>query len=1389
MSMPLHSLRLRVFFLEIITSFLCLSAFSSPLKIEHFSNLEGFNQNTVNTIESDQQGFLWIGTPNSLIKYDGYKFTRFTSDPSSGACVAHNYINCLLTDKNGLLWIGTRAGLNVYIPWLEKFIPVPLGQREIIHLGQGADERIWVSGDRQLYCCEAKLVDGSVKIEVSHDLLQGKFQERGDILEFCFSCDSSILLSTSSSLMQIDLRIGKSCASTKVLSVSNKEPFAGVPVFAVYKEDVIYWVAAANGLHKTVLEGDKIHILKSYNNIGSAVDQESLFKVLSIYGDHEGRIWIATLNHGLSMYLSEKDEFVNYPYDSKNEFGITSSRVNCLFQDRFNVLWIGTAQGGLNKLDLQQKNFNNYSNNPYESTSLSGDLITSVLEDSKGYLWVSSYNKTLNKSRKRVADYEGGSLDFDLVSKILCLSADEIVLKIYEDKKGFIWFGTTHSLIGYNPLTHQCSKLDLPNSHPDEASIWRVIEQIDETKMLFGGHDLVVVENPWLKIGREPVIKIEALAFMDMEGFLCQSIVNDADSLFWCGTTGGLFKCILEGGKIIIDKVFTTQTGDDLHLSINNVFSLYKDANNCIWVGTFGGGLNKIICDDHNRVLAVERYRKGGVLHDDVIYGIIQEDEQHLWLSTDMGLCRLNIKSESSEVFDVYDGLPNNNFRQCAYFKGESGNFYFGGLNGLTMFKPENIKLNKELPDVVITSLAINNRKVTTGEEINGRVLLSRAIIETDKISLNYTDQIVTLNLTVQHSVSPFKNKLAYKLEGFDKEWIEVSQGKKSVTYMNLPAGDYVFKVKGANGDGLWNTKATELAITVWPPWYKTWWFYVLVLVVIALLIYAVSSYVIQMVKLRHELEYEQIDKQRMDAVTKSKLLFFTNISHEFRTPLTLISGPLEQLIAMNDDRKKERYFTIIQNNIKRLLKLVDQLITFRRAEQGHMELEYTKCTLGEFICPVNDAFEDFALSKNVNFVYKVASPSSEEVVLDINKMERILFNLLSNAFKFTPEDGSISIYAEVISEGDSRRLIVKVIDDGKGIPEDKIEMVFDRFYQLEGRRENIGGTGIGLSLCKTLVDIMGGEITVESDPNVRTCFKVSVPCDRIEKVKENSRASLSSIKDWVPVHVSSIEDEEVFDTGIPPSKLRLIIVEDEPEVRGFLYDALSEKYLVTLAENGIEGYEKIQEKVPSLIISDVMMPKMDGFELCKKVKTDPSLCHVPVILLTALGDNDNEIKGLEFGADDYISKPFSLKHLQLKVEKLIENNIRIKNYFSQNSVLPDASIDMSKRDKDFLTSVISSIEENFSDSHFGVEELSKEIGLSASQFYRKLKQLTGQIPNAYLRNFRLQRAAKMMRENLGKGVGEIMYDVGFESSSSFSAAFKKLFGCAPSDYQKKHTV
>jgi DNA-binding response OmpR family regulator len=477
----------------------------------------------------------------------------------------------------------------------------------------------------------------------------------------------------------------------------------------------------------------------------------------------------------------------------------------------------------------------------------------------------------------------------------------------------------------------------------------------------------------------------------------------------------------------------------------------------------------------------------------------------------------------------------------------------------------------------------------------------------------------------------------------------------------------------------------------------------------------------------------------------------------------------------------------IIEKNTKRLLSLVDQLITFRQAENGNVKFNLSKVTLGEFIYPINEAFEDFAVDKNINFFYKVDSPN-EEIIIDVEKIERIMFNLLSNSFKNTPERGSISIEAYISFEEGKKMIHIDVIDSGKGIPEEYLENIFERFYQLGNKEGNISGGGIGLTFCRHLIELLEGSISVKSEQGIETRFSIVIPSKDAHQYNASmlNTSPKSFIKDFIPLPVSIVNNDGVVLSESNIKTHTILIVENEVDVQIFLTSFLSEKYNVIIAKNGIEGLEILKKKEPNLIISDIMMPEMDGFEFCEKIKSDPDICQIPVLLLTALGDSKDLIKGLEFGADEYISKPFSIKHLELRVEKLISNSIKLKDYFTKNSKIPEADIGISKRDKEFLENIIEVIEANISDSTFGVEELSNQIGLSSSQFYRKLKQLTGQIPNAYLRNYRLQRAAELLKSNEGYNVVEVMYQIGIESNSYFSTSFKKLHGVSPSDFLKK---
>lgn len=1364
----------KIGFVLLFASFLNLS---HAQNFKRFSNRQGLNRNTIKVIEQDRYGFLWYGTPNGIVRYDGYEFKTYTSQSKINGSLNGNYIYALCNDDKGVMWIGTNLGLNIYIPWLEKFYTVPLSNKiSISHIEVDSSGRVWFSGENQLYFCELVDVEKGT-FEVSDNILES-YSRLSSINSFIFKDDSTLLLGTALGLKQLSLSAKDTYALSNFDSLNDKQINSLVII------QNILWIGTSKGLYKATLE-DRLKIIDAFND-----SKKQYFPVIvnTILEDHSGMVWVGTQDNGLYKYDQKEDTFEHFAHNKKNKWGISSKFINTIYEDDFNILWIGTAQGGLNKLDLTQKPFITYEHDPYDFNSISDNLLTSILEDNKGRLWLSGYHSTLFRSTNSVNDKTASKLEFEDLHVKLPMSDGGIIRCIYEDENGFIWLGLDNAVVVYNPLTKTFKTAVFKNKGNSYSvnSIWEII-QIDKTHMLFGGNEILLVENPWQDLkNNNPLLNIKSI--YDLKDEYLQVVLKDDENSFWFGTTKGLLHGLFKQDKIIIDQEYNTQS-KDIRLSYNDIFTLHKEKNH-LWIGTFGGGLNKMTLNREGLPIKIEYFRKDDILPGDVINGILQENNSDLWLSTDMGLVKFNIEDEKTNVYDIRDGLRQNNFRQNGFFKGSSGYFYFGGLNGLTVFKPENITLNTQAPEVLITSLLIDNKLVEINEKINNKVVLDKSISETESIAISQNQTIISFNLAVKHTSVPSKNKLAYKLEGFNDDWIvEPRGGRATVTYTNLSAGDYIFRIKAANGDGVWSNIDKQLSVEILPPWYNTWWSYLLFFVLIVSICIGIMIYFVQHERLKQGLKYEKIDKERIETINQGKFRYFTNLAHEFRTPLTLISGPLERIIANNSDVNNNKYLTLIQKNTKRLLNLADQLITFRQAEQGRINLNLVKCTLGDFIYPTTQAFENYALEKNINFFFKITEPN-EEVVIDIEKFERIIFNLLSNSFKHTPIQGSISIEAGITTVSGEKIVNIDVIDTGKGIPPENLDNIFERFYQLGTKEGDVSGGGIGLSFCKSLVNLLDGKISAKSNPEIETRFSVKIPSKPIDDylLDNNSITEKSYIKDWVPLS-NTVNELDIKPVDIKDKKqYTILVVENEEDVQNFLMSELSVKHNVIIASNGIEAFEKIKLKEPDLIVSDVMMPEMDGYEFCEKIKSTLDTCHIPVLLLTALGDNDNIIKGLEFGADDYISKPFSLKHLELRINKLIQIKTQIKKYFSKNSLLPtdNKNLELSKKDKAFLENIVTIIEKNLSNSAFGVEELSAEACLSTSHFYKRFKQLTGQIPNVYIRNYRLQRAAELLKSNEGFNVAEVMYQIGIESNSYFSASFKKLHGVSPSEFLKR---
>ncbi|MBU2950863.1 response regulator [Tamlana agarivorans] len=1348
-------------------------------RIESFASEQGFFQNTVHAIVSDASGYLWVATPNGLVRYDGYTFDYYYHNIENKNSLPNNFISKLLTDSKGRLWIGTRGGVCLYITDKELFLPVENSIKKDGFIKEDGQSRIWVGGAQKIQIFDGSSDDLPTIVKLGEIDLTNILEE-SVIRDIEFLSNSELIVSTSKKIYKVDYNANDNY-SVGVLELSLDENITRIN--SVTKINNSIWIGTYTGLYQTFYENSKLLNVGSYFTGRNDDDGDSAaYNIQSLYIDKSKDLWIGTRNYGAIKYDIKSNQFTIFKNDSKYKNGLSSNRVNCFYEDNFGVLWIGTAQGGLNKFDKNLKDFQNYSHNAFDDQSLSSNLITDLVEDKNGKIWVSFFSSEISKSSSPLDLESGKRISFNRTDNALHQLKNDWVITLYQDLKGYWWIGTNKGVYLYDENQDVLKKVNIKNDDTSESLIFsRVIEQIDDDKILLAGPQVFLLNNPWEHILNGEPVEVQSELFDVGKINQINDYKKDSFGNHWFASNLGLFRVIVENNTWQIkEHLTTTYHEENLALSYDYIFNVHIASDKTVWLGTYGGGLMKIKLNATGDPENIKGFHRNEGLRDEVIYGILEDDDGMLWMSTDMGIGVLNPKEEVFNFYDVNDGVLSNNFRQSAFLKTKKGIMLMGGVDGLTIFNPKQIIKNINAPKVLISELKINNARIISGEKINGKVVLNQSITDTKELDLDHDNRNISLDIIVQHSATPNKNKVAYKLVGVNQDWIEINGGKTTATYTNLSPRSYEFLYKGANGDGLWTPEA-HFKINVLSPWYLKWWSIILWLGLGLLVAHSIMKYLVRLEKLNQKLKFEQLEKERVREMNQAKLQFFTNISHDFKTPLSLIIGPLEKIADQYKKDDNQKYFSIIQNNILRLQRLIDQLISYRKAETGHLELEYSKVTLGNFIYPLMEGFEDYAQRSLLNFYYKVDDPN-KLITIDIDKTERILLNLFSNAVKYSGSYNEISIEAGIVTQNDEEVLSLRVHNTGGEISPEKIERIFDRFYRGVDEKQDWNGTGIGLALCKSLVDLMKGTISVTSEIDKKTEFVITLPItakgDQLEEI--DIQKHYKNVTDWLPSELESIQDRPV-NTSLPT----LLIIDDEQDIRSFLYEAFKEKYNIVLAVNGEDGLLKLKENTPQLVISDVMMPKMDGYELCKIIKSDTEHCHIPVILLTAIGDNFKKLEGLELGADDYIVKPFSIKYLEVRVKKLIENKQHIFDYYSRNSFMPKDSLISSSKDKEFLESINRSIEDHMSNSVFGVEELASDIGMSTSHFYRKLKELTGQAPNFYLRNFRLQKAAELLTANKNLTAADVMFEIGIESKSYYSSAFKKIHGVSPSEFVK----
>ena len=1423
---------------------------SSNSRFKHLTIEDGLPQNMVDCMLQDSQGFLWMGTWNGLCRYNGYDFEVFDS-PNSG--IDDTFIYALSEDAFGNVWIGNRIGLSIYITEQGRFknvdIPTLNGPVEVRDFASYGDSIIIMASDKGLTFLSP---DKSGNVSITRHLAMGS-ELLGSIVN-TVTVDSwqNVWIGTDEGLYLLTTQ-----GDLNHFNVGDESGLASYKVLAVYEsKNKDIWIGTEFGFYQYMSDS---HTFLPYFNDPNETKSLVHSTVMDILEIENGHLLLATLG-GLSVFDPEKQNFTNHSHDPNIDHSLSNDFVNCLLKDRSGNIWIGTERGGVDYYNTSQNQIEHFEHVPDNANSLSVSTINSIYEDDK-YLWIGTAGGGLNRYNASTGRYKQYRFN---PGSAQGLSSD-FVTSIVRDKKGKLWVGTWGS--GLNKLNDQTGTFEFYQAPPGLVSSY--ISSVIEDKK----GDLWLGTLGGISRYNLMSQQFETI-FSDQTSYKITNVgclLFDNENSLWVGSRFGLYHLQSPDGfqSNISVKHYRHSDEDVASLSGNYVISLKQASDGTIWVGTYGQGINKLIQQGDS--VWFESYGLSSGLSNTVIYTIEEDRQKNLWLSTDYGLSRFNPVNGTIRNYFQADGFLNNQYYWSASFKNKEGKLYFGGMNGLDAFFPEWIQQDVNGSEVTITSIQLLNEPVKPGEEYNGVEVLDKSIYSAESINLSYKEKVLGFEFSALNYQEPGMVRYAYILENFEKDWNYVGSNRRYATYTNLKPGDYVFKVKTSVGNGDFNGPVRQIAIHIDPPFWDTIWFRAISLIGLILLFFgyvryrtynlnkqkrllenqvkerterinqqneALSYQAVQLQRNNDDLETkqkliegqnQQLENQNKEILTQRdeviklndklklvsqlKLSFFTNISHEFRTPLTLIIGPIEKLLRDRGLTNETRSTLEIMNrNAQRLLHLINQIMDFRKIEKGRMELKVAKGNITSFCENVFAAFEPLAQTKSIEFTFEEHEVPAE-VWFDAQKIENVLYNLLSNAFKYTPNNGKVKLMVSGLSAKEARLSIpddseggkgpilsIKVIDTGMGISEENLPLVFKRFYRIESEEAfKISGSGIGLALTEELIKTHHGEIYVESVLKEGSTFEVQFPC--LENAYSSSELT-EFHEEGINIHeqvallnneflvteegdFEFAEEQAAIDEA---DKSTLLVVEDNKDLRKFMAHRLREKFNVVEAEDGAVGIKAAEQYNPDLIISDVMMPNVDGLELCASLKNSLSTSHIPIILLTAKSAIENQIEGLQIGADDYLAKPFNFDLLETRVTNLIESRKKLREKFAGEYPIQPTEVTTNPKDQKFIERALEVVTDNMADSGFGVKEFVEMMGISRSLLHKKLTGLTELSAAEFINSQRMNKARVLLAKN-ELNVSEVAYSVGYNDPKYFSRLFSKTFGQAPKEYANNHMM
>lgn len=1348
---------------------LVLSLFVSAQN-EHynFSKLDihnGLSHNQVNTIFKDSDGFLWFGTMSGLNRYDGYSFKVYNKRYNDSTSLFDNYIMSLRELPDRKMWVSTRNGACIYNSQTEKFevrynnylqtLGLPAG--EIFDIVKGNNGRYWFIYDKldlYLYSSTDKSVKAfrpnfqfnpSQKITAVKETKDGKLwlvYQNGLLQQYDIAKNKIVFSSTAVQALVKANTVHRLFVDSdgdlwlwnfsygailfhpqnNSIRLFNEHSFpsalsSNLVSDIIQDNNGLIWIVADHG---GVVLIDKKNNFHTSNLLNDPKEPQTLSQnsIMAVHKDDNGIIWLGTYKQGVNYYNGNIMQFPHYHHQAVNPRSLQYDDVNKFVEDGQGNIWIGTNGGGLISFNRKSNTFKQYLHDPNNTNSLSNNVIVSLCLDHNNILWIGTYFGGLNSfDGKKFTRYRHS--DNDTASL-----ADDKVWEIFEDREQNLWIGT-----------------------------------------LGGGMDLFDRKTNRFKhykfTGGPQSLNFISAIFQDRKGSL------------WLGTASGI---------VVFEKdrkapFFYQQNDGKSGLSNNNIFSFLEDSKGRIWAAT-REGLN--LFNEQTRKFQVFTTTDG--LPNNMILEILEDNHNTFWFSTPNGLYNaIYQQKETNPAFSVigYDeinNLQNREFNENAALKTRAGELIFGGPSGFNIIEPAVIHQSTYRPKILLTGLQLLNKDVEPGELVNDRILLQRSISQVQRIDLKYKENVFSIEFASLDFAPSNRAKYAYMMEGFDVDWLYANGSQRRATYTNLAPGHYTFKVKSLSRDGEWSD-VKSLQINIQPPFWRTPIAYIIYALIAAGLFLLIRRITLERIHMRYEVAQQRREAERANAMEQLKTKFFTNVSHEFRTPLSLIIAPLDRIIRQAADEEQKKQLNLVQRNAKRLLNLVNQLLDFRKMEVQEVKLH---CAIGDivrFCKDISQSFMDIAEKKGIQFSF-LSNIEHLEIYFDRDKIEKILFNLLSNAFKYTHDYGTVSIalkYNAPANNESDGSIAIEVKDTGIGIPADQHEKIFARFFQTDVPESMVNqGTGIGLAITKEFVKLHNGIITVKSEPDKGSCFTVLLPAKKINE--QTTRTTINQIQ---VEEAEQVMLEESQKTG---KKKTIVIVEDNEDLRFYLKDNLKGVYHVEEAVNGKEGWEKIKQVNPDLIVSDIMMPLMDGVELARKIKTETLTAHIPVILLTAMGSEEKQLEGLQVGVNDYITKPFTFEILASRIRNLLAQQKLLQKRFQKQIEVNPSEITVTSVDEKFLQQALEIVEKHLDDPAFSVEDFSRDMFMNRVTLYRKVQSLTGKSPLEFIRSIRMKRAAQLL-EKSGMSVAEVAYEVGFNNPKHFTKFFKEEFALTPSQY------